>query len=147
MILINRRFLESVFLYHFPDLLPIARLPACVDAKFHHATLGGLCRMCSLSGAGFSSQRGCSSQETGCILTATSDVTWLSDFLLSSGIPSALGAALVQEGNYLSTAITSMPAILHTWAPDESPLPTVEEFLDQFTEWSCCSTLCMLSTA
>lgn len=47
----------------------------------------------------------------------------------------SLRAALEQEGNYLSTPITSMPAILLTSAPGESPpLQTVEDILDQFRE-------------
>ncbi len=59
-----------------------------------------------------------------------------SEFLLPGGRPTALGTALVQEGNYLSTPITSTSAILLTSAPDESPLPTVEELRDQFREWN-----------
>lgn len=114
--------------------------------EFHHATLGVLWRMWPLSGADFSSQRGFSSQERGCILTATSDVTMqppphpLTFFSLVAN-PQLWGAALVQEGNYLSTPITSIPAILLTSAPDESPLPTVQEFLDQSREWSPCTLL------
>lgn len=134
-------FYKNLINFILSDFMPIACLPACVDAQFHHATLGGLWRMWSLSGADFSSQRRCSSQERGCILTATCDVTnplpvpWLSS-LLWLPCPTALGAALLQEGNYLSTPITSMPAIFLTSAPDESPLPTVEKVLDQFREWS-----------
>lgn len=106
-------------------------LPVCMQG-FIMPPLGGLRRMW-LPGAYSSSQRVSSSPEGGCTLTATADVTMP---LLSSGHPTALRAALVQEGNYLSTPITSTSAILLTSVPDESPSLAVQEFLDQFREWS-----------
>lgn len=141
MILIETHVYHDVFLIEFvlttdvPSYLLLVFLPcSCVAAGLHHANLGELQRMWSLSDAYSSSQRGCSSPERGCILTATSDVTMLASTdnithahmlcplgFFSLEAATSLRAALQQEGNYLSTPITSMPAILLTSAPDESP--------------------------
>lgn len=139
---------------HLSDFLPIACLPACVDAEFHHATLGGLWRMWSLSGADFSSQRGCSSQERGWILTATSDVTMPSpDFssLLwpprSSGGSPGTGGKLPLHTNYLNarhlTYISPWWVTIANWRERESSWINLgSEAMAHY-----CPSLCMWSTA
>lgn len=140
-------FNEINFIY-LSDFLHIVCFPACVDAWVSSCHPGSTVADVTIVRCWFLQSEGIFLPREG---LHTNGNFWrnhatpphpLTFFSLVAN-PQLCGAALVQEGNYLSTPITSIPAILLTSAPDESPLPTVQEFLDQSREWSPCTLLPM----